>query len=391
MLFIATLAGLLLADQVAIHLCRRVEIPGVVGEILIGVILGPALLGWVHLNSLLNEFQVIGVIILMFIGGLESDLNLLKKYIKPAMVVAVMGVVVPFAVMGLASYAFGFPWLASLFIGTIFSATSISISISVMNEYHYLETKEGTVILGAAIVDDIIGVLMLSLLVGFMSGGNQASGHTTNIGLLLLEQAGFFVLVYLLVRWLAPYLMRLGEHLLSQVSETVMSLVICLSLAAAAEFVGLSAAVGAFFAGVAVAQTKSHSKVEHGIEPIGYAVFIPIFFISIGLNIKFEHLLESLPFIIIMTILACLTKLLGCGLGAKMNGFTLDSSYLVGAGMISRGEMALITAQIGFEAHLLSEMYYTDVIIVIVLATVIAPFMLKHAIKRHAKHEVSAV
>ena len=126
--FIATLAGLLLATQLVAHLCRRVEIPEVIGQILVGIIAGPALLNWVHLNEMMNEFQEIGVIILMFIAGLESDLSLLKKYLKPAVIVAIIGVVVPIAVMAPASYFFGFTKLESMFIGVIFSATSVSIS-----------------------------------------------------------------------------------------------------------------------------------------------------------------------------------------------------------------------------------------------------------------------
>lgn len=378
--FIATLAGLLLATQVVAHLCRRVEIPEVIGQILVGIIVGPAILNWVHLDGMMNEFQEIGVIILMFIAGLESDLSLLKKYLRPAVIVAVIGVVVPVIVMGGASYLFGFTKMESLFIGVIFSATSVSISVAVLREFNRLDSREGATILGAAVADDIIGVIMLSIMISMINGSK--GGHTNlPLGLALLLQVFFFGGTYLVVRWLAPYLMHLSERLLTVAAPSVMAMIICLGLAALADYVGLSGAVGSFFAGIAVANTHRKKTIDRSFIPIGYALFIPLFFVSVGLNMRFDNLQRSFIFVIVMTILACLTKLVGCGAGAKLSGFNLPSSYVVGSGMVARGEMALITAQIGYEAHLMSSMYYSDVITVIILATVIAPFMLKHALK----------
>ena len=378
--FIATLAGLLLATQVVAHLCRRVEIPEVIGQILVGIIVGPAILNWVHLDGMMNEFQEIGVIILMFIAGLESDLSLLKKYLRPAVIVAVIGVVVPVIVMGGASYLFDFTKMESLFIGVIFSATSVSISVAVLREFTRLDSREGATILGAAVADDIIGVIMLSIMISMINGSK--GGHTNlPLGLALLLQVLFFGGTYLVVRWLAPYLMHLSERLLTVAAPSVMAMIICLGMAALADYVGLSGAVGSFFAGIAVANTHRKKTIDRSFIPIGYALFIPLFFVSVGLNMRFDNLQRSFIFVIVMTILACLTKLVGCGAGAKLSGFNLPSSYVVGSGMVARGEMALITAQIGYEAHLMSSMYYSDVITVIILATVIAPFMLKHALK----------
>ena len=378
--FIATLAGLLLATQVVAHLCRRVEIPEVIGQILVGIIVGPALLNWVHLDGMMNEFQEIGVIILMFIAGLESDLSLLKKYLRPAVIVAVIGVIVPVLVMGGASYLFGFTKMESLFIGVIFSATSVSISVAVLREFKRLDSREGATILGAAVADDIIGVIMLSIMISMINGSQ--GGHTNMpLGMALLLQVLFFGGTYLVVRWLAPYLMHLSERLLTVAAPSVMAMIICLGMAALADYVGLSGAVGSFFAGIAVANTHRKETIDRSFIPIGYALFIPLFFVSVGLNMRFDNLQRSFVFVIVMTILACLTKLVGCGAGAKLSGFNLPSSYVVGSGMVARGEMALITAQIGYEAHLMSSMYYSDVITVIILATVLAPFMLNHALK----------
>ncbi|QIZ03643.1 cation:proton antiporter [Limosilactobacillus reuteri] len=383
--FIAVLAGLLLATQIVAHLCRRVEIPEVIGQILVGIIVGPAVLDWVHLNSMMNEFQEIGVIILMFIAGLESDLSLLRKYLKPAVVVALLGVIVPIVIMGPVSYMFGFTKLESLFIGVIFATTSVSISVAVLREFNRLDSREGATVLGAAVVDDIIGVILLSVMISVINGSsNSGHGNGQPLGIVLLMQLVFFGGTYLLIRWLAPYLIHMSGRLLTVASTSVMAMIICLGMAAIADYVGLSGAVGSFFAGIAVANTKHKEVVDRSFIPIGYAMFIPLFFVSVGLNMRFDNIGESFVFVIVMTILACLTKLLGCGTGAKLSGFSMPSSYVVGSGMVARGEMGLITAQIGYEAHLLSPMYYSDVITVIIIATVLAPFILKNALKRSA-------
>lgn len=380
MSFIITLTGILFVTQLVSHFFNRWGIPDVIGQILVGIVAGPAVLGWIHQTAMIEEFQEIGVIVLMFIAGLESDLSLLKKYLKPAMAVAVGGMALPIVVMGLASQLFGLQWFESLFIGVIFSATSVSISVAVLREFNQIDSKEGATVLGAAVADDIGGVLILSVLISLMNAkGGESS---TSLPLIIMMQAIFFGGTYLLVRWLAPYLMHLSKRLLTTAAPAVMAMILCLGMASLADLVHLSGAVGAFFAGIAVANTKARHDIAEAFEPLGYAVFIPVFFVNVGLVMRLNHFLDSLVFIVVMTILACLTKLIGSGGGAMLMGFDRQSGYVIGSGMIARGEMALITAQIGYEAHLLSSKYYSDVITVVVLATVLAPFILKHALKR---------
>lgn len=380
MSFIITLTGILFVTQLVSHFFNRWGIPDVIGQILVGIVAGPAVLGWIHQTAMIEEFQEIGVIVLMFIAGLESDLSLLKKYLKPAMAVAVGGMALPIVVMGLASQLFGLQWFESLFIGVIFSATSVSISVAVLREFNQIDSKEGATVLGAAVADDIGGVLILSVLISLMNGKDGES--STSLPLIIMMQAIFFGGTYLLVRWLAPYLMHLSKRLLTTAAPAVMAMILCLGMASLADLVHLSGAVGAFFAGIAVANTKARHDIAEAFEPLGYAVFIPVFFVNVGLVMRLNHFFDSLVFIVVMTILACLTKLIGSGGGAMLLGFDRQSGYVIGSGMIARGEMALITAQIGYEAHLLSSKYYSDVITVVVLATVLAPFILKHALKR---------
>ena len=387
--FLGTLCLVLITTSLAGHFSRRIGIPAVIGQLLVGILIGPAVLGWVHNNAFMHTFSEIGVIILMFIAGLESDLGMLKKYFKPALAVAFSGVVFPVVLIYFFGKLFHFSFEQAIFLGVTFSATSVSISVEVLKELKRLKSKEGTTILGAAVIDDIISVIILSVLVSMFSNVAKAQGghHSSNLWMSFLLDVLYFVVIFFLFEWIAPKMMRLGEHLKVASSVTLMSIVLCLGMAWLAEQVGLSDVVGAFFAGVAIAQTPYKQEVDSNIEPIGYAVFIPMFFVSIGLNMTFKGFFDDLIFIVSLTILALITKWLGCGLGAKVLGMNYDSMNIIGSGMVSRGEMALIIAQIGYEAHLLSSEYYSGVIFAIILTTLAAPFMLKAAIKRQMCNE----
>lgn len=382
MSFIGILIIILLATTVFGHISARLGMPTVIGQLLIGIVIGPALLNIVQPSELISNFAEIGVILLMFIAGIESDMKQLRKFLKPAISVALCGVLLPIFTMGIASILFGYSILEATFIGAVFAATSVSISVVVLREFKTLDSKEGATILGAAVADDIIGVLILSLLIALDGSTSTTSMHSGNtLFTQFVFQGIFFISVFVLVRWIAPLIMHLSNKLLVPTSRTICALIICLSMAYIAEIVGLSGAIGAFFAGIAVGQTNTREIVDEYIESIGDAIFIPVFFVNIGLSISFDNFLKSSLFVVVMTILAILTKWLGGFLGSKLTGFSNKSSNIVGAGMIARGEMALITAQIGFSAHLLQKNLYVDIIFVIVLATVVAPLMLRNTLR----------
>jgi len=377
--YIGEIALILFATTIAGALSQRIGIPSVIGQLLVGILLGPALLNWIRPGELLTAGAEIGVIILMFMAGLESDLKLLKKYFKPAISVATMGVILPMICFYIYGVFMHQNFERAIFWGVVFAATSVSISVEVLREFGKLNTKEGATILGAAVVDDIMAVLILSVFVSMFSSGSRSE---PNLLLSIGEQLAYFVVVYVVIRWIAPLLIRLFEHLPVPQSVPIMSLIICLGMAYLADLTGLSAVIGAFFAGIAVAQTTAREEVETNISPIGYAFFVPIFFVSIGIEMRFDHFWSNILLILGMTIVAVLSKLIGGGLGAKILGFSFNSSYVVGAGMVSRGEMALIIAQIGYQAKLLAPELYSELIVVIILSTVIAPLLLKHAIAR---------
>ena len=379
--FLRVLVLILMTTSLIGHLATRIGIPAVIGQLLVGIILGPALLNWIQPNEFIHIFSEIGVIILMFIAGLESNLTLLKKYLRPSVIVAVLGVLVPMVLIYPVGLCFGLTQFESVFLGVIFSATSVSISVVVMKELNLLDSKSGTTVLGAAVVDDVLAVVLLSIMVSLM-GTTTSTRTSLPLAIMFAEQIIYFAAIYFVVRFIAPIMAKLGTKLLLPMGPTLIAMILCLGMAYIANLIGLSAVIGAFFAGIAISQTHVAHEVDRSIEPIGYAVFIPVFFVSIGLNISLAGIEHDLLLIVVLAIVATVTKLLGAGVGAKWSGFLMDEAYLVGAGMVPRGEMALIIAQLGYQAKLISEDYYSAIITAIILTTLLAPFLLKHAARR---------
>ena len=379
--FLGELILILLTTVLLGQLFARFNMPAVVGELLSGIVLGPALLNLVKPNDIISLFSQFGVILLMFLAGLESDLDLLKKYFKLSFTVASIGVILPVVFMGLASYAFGMKPLEAIFIGIVFAATSVSISVVVLKEAHQLQTRAGTAILGAAVVDDILAVIVLSVFTTFSHEGGK-SGITNNFFINLLIEAAYFVVVWIIYKFIAPYFMKIAEKLDVNYSVVIASLILALAMAWAADFVGLSAVVGAFFGGLAIRQTPQYKEVNSSVSAIGYSVFIPVFFADIGLSMTFNSFFKDIWFIIVMTILAVVSKFWAGKYSSEMFGFSKNEANIVGSGMVSRGEVALIVAQIGITHHLFPEDIYSSLILVIIITTVLSPFILNHYIKK---------
>lgn len=377
--FIGVLCLILVSTTIAGHFSRRLGIPAVIGQLLVGILLGNAGLKIVHPDILVEDFSEIGVILLMFLAGIESDLSLLRKYFRPGMYVAVLGILFPVILGTLGGNFFHIALNESFYLGLILAATSVSISVEVLKELNVVNTKEGSTILGASVVDDILVVLIVSLSMSFLGASGD---NNQTLGIMLVEQVFFFIGIYLLIRWGAPYLMRLSNKLLAESSVIIVSLILCLSMSYLANFIGLSSVIGSFFTGVAIGQTEVWKEVQYNIEAIGYAVFIPVFFVSIGLEVTFTGIGKQLILILFLTLLAIISKLFGGYFGGKLAGFNNHSSLMVGSGMISRGEMALIIVQLGVQAHLVSKEYYSAFILVILFTTLCSPFLLKHFTKK---------
>ncbi|WP_081168580.1 cation:proton antiporter [Lactococcus garvieae] len=365
---------ILVASLIATLIARRIKIPAVVGQILIGIVLAPAALGWLQGGHTIEVLSEIGVILLMFLAGLESDLGVLKKNFKPALLVALAGVVVPLLVFWGVTALMGYAFSTAIFYGIVFAATSVSITVEVLQEYGKLSTKAGSIILGAAVVDDILAVLALSI----FTSTNSSSGN--------LPQQFFmeflFLVFLVIVHKLIPKVWQFVEKLPVYAKNTTAALILCLVLSLLADAAGMSAVIGSFFAGLALSQTDVSHKIEEYSSAIAYVVFIPVFFVSIAISVTFESIFEHPLLILFFTLLAVLTKFVPAYFIGKSTGLTTSESALVGTGMVSRGEMALIIAQIGLASQVISSDIYSELVIVIILSTLIAPFLIKLSLKK---------
>ncbi|WEV70843.1 cation:proton antiporter [Lactobacillus sp. ESL0785] len=382
MIFIGNLILILLSSLILGQISTRLNMPAVIGELVCGFVLGPAILNWIQPSNLIDIFSQLGVILLLFLAGLESDLTLLKKYFKLSFTIATIGVLLPIILIGLTCYFWGIRPQEAIFIGIVFAATSVSISVVVLQEQGQLHSRAGTAILGAAVVDDILAVIALSLFTACSQKG-KTSGPTNNPILNFSLEIGFLGFLWLIYR-LTPQLMHLANKMTIAHAPNIIALILVFTLVWCAEYVGLSAVIGAFFGGLALRQTPQHKKISHTISTIGYSIFIPFFFTNIGLAITFNSLGHDLIFICIMTILAIVSKFWAGKYSSLLFGFSKNEGNIVGAGMISRGEVALIVSQLGQSQHLFSQDVYSSLIFVIIISTILSPFILNHFIKIQA-------
>jgi len=375
MLLILQLAIIIIASKIAGSLSVRLGQPSVLGKLLIGIVLGPSVLGLINETETLAEFSQIGVILLMFIAGLESDVDEFKRTWKASTFVGLGGIIVPLVAGYLAGMVLNLTVLESWFLGLLLSATSVSISVQALKEMNQLKSREGTAILGAAVIDDVVVIIALAFLMSF-AGGDV---HLTAVILKkLLFFAGAVIAGWIVVPWF------LKKFATIKVSETVISsaLIVCFVYAYLAEYTGVAAIIGAYIAGVAISVTSFKHEVFTKVETIGYSIFVPVFFAYIGITAQFSGILENWGLILILSIVAIVTKLFGASMGAKVAGFSWGSAWGIGAAMVSRGEVALIIAAIGLETKLLSPDMFTVLLVVILVTTIVTPPMMKVFFKR---------
>ncbi|GMK37143.1 sodium:proton antiporter [Paenibacillus sp. CCS19] len=372
MQMLLSLAIMIAATKLAGDLSVRLGQPSVLGKLIAGIVLGPAVLHWIEPEPFIHEFSEIGVLLLMFIAGLETDLDQLKRNWRSSVAVAFGGIAAPFIGGYGLSLAFGLTGSQSLFIGVLLCATSVSISVQTLKEMNALQSREGTTILGAAVVDDVIVVLLMAVMMSVLGSGEGGS-----LGALALKNVLFFVIIVIVGWFIVPHAMkRLADY---KVSESVISgaLIIVCGFAYFAERMEVAGIIGAFAAGISLSQTRFKHEVEEKVSPIAYSLFVPVFFISIGLNIRFDGLGSQLWFLIALSLVAIAAKLAGGAIGARLTGFGSRSALMIGAGMVSRGEVALIIAASGLESGLLPQRYFTTVIVLVIITTLVTPPLLK--------------
>ncbi|MCH6265061.1 MULTISPECIES: cation:proton antiporter [Neobacillus] len=380
-MLILQLAIILIASKIAGSLSVRLGQPSVLGTLLIGIVLGPSVLGLVNETETLAEFSEIGVILLMFIAGLETDLDEFKRTGKASTYVGFGGIIFPLVFGYGAGIMLGMTALESWFLGLVLSATSVSISVQALKEMNQLKTREGTTILGAAVIDDVVVIIALAFLMS-LSGGD------VNLTVVILKKVAFFAGA-LLIGWAVVPLFLKRFSVLKE-SETVISsaLIICFVYAYFAEFTGVAAIIGAYIAGVAISLTDFKHEIFEKVETISYSIFVPVFFTSIGVTAQFGGIGENIIPIVLLSILAILTKLIGASLGSVLAGFSWGSALGIGAAMVSRGEVALIIADIGLETKLLSQDMFAIIVVVTLVSTLVTPPMMKLFFKRAARQNI---
>ena len=368
-------------------IARKCKAPQVVGQIIAGLLIGPCVLGLIAESSFISELAEIGVVILMFEVGLESDLKELLKTGPVAFLIACAGVLVPL-VLGSLLYM-GFygmaPWgseafFRAVFIGTIMTATSVSITVASLQELGKIKTKVGTTIVSAAIIDDVIGIIVLTFVIGFKNPDSRP-------GIVILKTVLFFIVAVVGGFIVYKVFAKLDQRYPHTRRIPIVSLAFCLFLAYIAEkYFGIADITGAYIAGVVLCSLSDNEYIERKSDVMSYMFFGPIFFASIGLKTSFDAMDGRLfAFCICFVLVALFAKILGCGAVSRICRFSTSDSLKIGVGMMTRGEVALIVAQKGLAAGLLTADYFTAVILLILVSSIATPIVLKFLYSRDAK------
>ncbi len=372
--FILDVAVILIFTKALGLLSRKVNMPQVVGSLLAGLLLGPAFLGIIKDTNFIKSVAEIGVIILMFSAGLETDINGLKKCGKAAFIIALCGVLVPLAGgFAVAYFLLDETIIQDVFIGVILTATSVSITVETLRELGKLKSKSGNAILGAAIIDDILGIIGLTIV-------TSMADTSVKISVVMLKIVGFFVFIGV-IAFVGYFGYKKLEHRLTERRHrySIMALAMCLIMSYCSEyFFGVADITGAFFAGLIIASTQRTHYIESKFDVLSYLFFSPMFFASIGLQVVLPKMSAQIViFAVVLTVVAILTKIVGCGAGALACGYEMKHSVRIGVGMISRGEVALIVADKGLKVNLISDDLMGPVVIVVIVTTIITPLLLK--------------
>ena len=357
--YLLDIALILLSTKLLGLLTRRFNLPQVVGALLAGVILGPSILNILKETDFLSMLAELGVIVLMFTAGLESDIKELKSVGKSAFVVATMGVIIPLIGGTVVAYIFNdgslpnvSAFLQNVFVGAVLTATSVSITVETLRELGKMSERSANVILGAAIIDDILGILVLTVI-------TSMADSSVKIGLVLLKIVGFLIfaaivgyLIYLIFgKWISMHNVDKRRFV-----------------------------IGAFVAGLVLSQNKETSYISRRFDIISYMLLSPIFFASIGIEMKIPSInSEIILMTIVLVLVAMLSKVIGCGLGAKICGYNKNEVIQIGIGMMARGEVALIIANKGLKMGVMNMYFLPAIIIMVVICAITTPIILKKA------------
>lgn len=384
--FLFDLALILISTKLFGLITKKVRMPQVVGALVAGVILGPAVLNVLSETEFIQKLAELGVIVLMFTAGLETDINQLKKTGKASFIIAVLGVIIPLAGGFFIASIFNKgndvnTILQNVFIGIILTATSVSITVETLKEMGKLNTRAGNAILGAAIIDDILGIIALTIT-------TSLADPSINVIIVLSKIVMFFIFA-----GFAGYLfhwafIKLDERYQRDLRRfVIIAFVFCLLLSfCAEEFFGVADITGAFIAGLVISDSNRSKYLNSRFETLSYMLLSPIFFASIGIKVQLTAMTKTIfIFAILLLLVAILSKVFGCALGAKLCKYSNREAIQIGTGMISMGEVALIVANKGIAMGLMLPEFLTPVVIVVVVTTIVTPILLKVVFNNKSK------
>ena len=364
---------MLAAAKVMAEVFERLRQPAVVGEILAGVVIDPSLLGWVSPSELITILAEVGVIFLLFTVGLETKPQAIFKVGKRAVMVGVLGVILPFVAGYFIAVAWGGSFAESMFIGAAMVATSVGITARVLGSMGLLDTETSRIILGAAVIDDILGLIILSLVSAVSQGSVSYTGLAMTAGSAILFTAFVALIGSKIMTGLAPAIDRL------KLSRPYFNLgiILCLGLSVASIYVGVAAIIGAFLAGMALAEATEENYAMHKLTSGITEFFVPFFLVNIGMQLELAVFrdMSIVVLAVVITIAAVVTKFVGCGLGAW--GMTRREMAQIGVGMVPRGEVGIVVAQIGLGLGVISGHFFASVLFMAVATTLIAPPLIK--------------
>ena len=386
--YLLDIALILISTKILGLLTRRIQLPQVVGALIAGLLLGPACFGVLQETDFIKNIAEIGVIVLMFAAGLETDVQELKKTGLASFIIALLGVIVPL-IGGYFVATIYNPvtdqqtMLQNIFVGVVLTATSVSITVETLKELGKLSTKTGNAILGAALIDDVLGIIALTVISSF-------AGSDVSLWVILLKILGFFifcgVVAFLFIKFVNPWINKYKKDLRRFV---ILAFAFCLLMSFSAEyFFGVSDITGAFVAGLILSNNKKTSYMLNRFDTVSYVLLSPVFFASVGLKVTFSNMSATVVVLtVLLLVVAILSKMIGCGLGAKICKYTNLQSVKIGIGMISRGEVALIVATKGMSMGLMKDEFFAPLVLVVVAITIVTPILLKLAYKYQASRE----
>jgi Kef-type K+ transport system membrane component KefB len=373
--FFIELAIILAGTKLLGYITKNLRMTNVAGALIAGVFLGPAVLGLINKSEFIVHAAGLGVVVLMFTAGLETDMEELRKCGFAAFVIALFGVLLPLgASYFISRHVFSLDTLQSLFIGVVLTSTSVSITAETLQQLGRMRTKSAAAIMGACIIDDILGIMLLSIITSMAVPQSSSSKTFVHIGL-------FFLFSAVSIKALPGVFNVLCSKEIHRARMPFYAFIFCLIMAFVSEYYfSISSIIGAYLAGAIISTTSQCNYVKRKINALSYLLLSPIFFASIGVKTEFIFFDTSLfLFTIILFITAVLTKLAGCGVGALLCGYSLADSSRIGIGMVSRGEVALIIINLGAVSGLISQQIFTPIVLIVLVTTLITPILLSNA------------